>query len=136
MPALLIELRPNETLLVNGAALSFPSRTRVVLKNKARFLFGKQIMPPEEAITPLRSIYFALQTAYVGEEAQRQPALQAARSLAARLDPSEVTSEQQEFVNEAIRLAESDDYFGAIKLARKALDTEDLVQETSIHKIA
>ena len=136
MPALLIELRPNETLLVNGAALSFPSRTRVVLKNKARFLFGKQIMPPEEAITPLRSIYFALQTAYVGEDAQRQPALQAARSLAARLDPSEVTSEQQEFVNEAIRLAESDDYFGAIKLARKALDTEDLVQETSIHKIA
>ena len=136
MPALLIELRPNETLLVNGAALSFPSRTRVVLKNKARFLFGKQIMPPEEAITPLRSIYFALQTAYVGEEAQRQPALQAARSLAARLDTSEVTSEQQEFVNEAIRLAESDDYFGAIKLARKALDTEDLVQETSIHKIA
>ena len=136
MPALLIELRPNETLLVNGAALSFPSRTRVVLKNKARFLFGKQIMLPEEAITPLRSIYFALQTAYVGEDAQRQPALQAARSLAARLDPSEVTPEQQKFIDQAIRFAESDDYFGAIKLARKALDTEDLGQETSIHKIA
>lgn len=136
MPALLIELRPNETLLVNGAALSFPSRTRVVLKNKARFLFGKQIMLPEEAITPLRSIYFALQTAYVGEDAQRQPALQAARSLAARLDPSEVTPEQQKFVDEAISLAESDDYFGAIKLARKALDIEDFGRENSIHKIA
>lgn len=136
MPALLIELRPNETLLVNGAALSFPSRTRVVLKNKARFLFGKQIMLPEEAITPLRSIYFALQTAYVGEDAQRQPALQAARSLAARLDPSEVTLEQQKFVDEAISLAESDDYFGAIKLARKALDIEDFGRENPIHKIA
>jgi len=38
------------------------------LAAKARFLFGKQIMAPEAATTPARRIYFALQTAYIGNE--------------------------------------------------------------------
>ena len=125
MSSLLLDLRANETLLINGAALSFPTRTRVVLKTKARFLFGKQIMAPEEATTPLRRIYFALQTAYVGDDAQRQPALRAARSIAAQLDAASIAPEQRRLIDEALRLAEAGEHFAALKLARQTLHPDE-----------
>lgn len=121
MSSLILDLRANETLLINGAALSFPSRTRIVLKTKARFLFGKQIMTPEEATTPLHRIYFALQTVYVGEEAQQQPALHAARSIAKQLDADSISLEQHKLIEEALVLAEAGEHFAALKLARQAL---------------
>lgn len=127
MPSLLIDLRANETLLINGAALSFPSRTRIVLKTKARFLFGKQIMAPDEANTPLRRIYFALQTAYVGEESQRQPALRAARNLTNQLDAASISPEQRLAIDEALALADAGDHFVALKLLRQTLRIDDTI---------
>jgi len=75
---LVLELRAGDRMLVNGAALQFKTRTSVMLANHARFLFGKQIMAAEEANTPARRIYFAIQGAYVCEEAERRAVLQAA----------------------------------------------------------
>ena len=50
---------------------------------KARFMFGKQIMSPEEADSPARRIYFAIQTAYVGENDERSGGLATVHELIA-----------------------------------------------------
>ena len=71
MTGLVLELRPGEAMIINGALVRFRTRSRIELVAKARFMFGKQIMTPEQADTPARRIYFALQTAYVGEEEER-----------------------------------------------------------------
>ena len=71
MSTLVLELRQGDMMVVNGAPIRFRNRTRIELAAKARFLFGKQIMPPEAATTPARRIYFALQTAYIGTEEER-----------------------------------------------------------------
>ena len=70
-------------MIINGALVRFRTRSRIELMAKARFMFGKQIMAPEQADTPARRIYFALQTAYVGEEHERTNGLAAAHELIA-----------------------------------------------------
>jgi flagellar protein FlbT len=79
---LVLELRAGDRMLVNGAALQFQTRASVVLSNRARFLFGKQILAPDDARTPARRLYFAMQAAYVCEDAERPHYLHFARELA------------------------------------------------------
>jgi len=64
MSTLVLELRPGDMMIVNGAPIRFRNRTRIELTARARFLFGKQLMTPDMANSPARRIYFALQTAY------------------------------------------------------------------------
>src|SRR5918911_3402198 len=81
MSNLVLELRQGEVMIVNGAPIRFRTRSRIELTAKARFLFGKQIMPPDQADSPARRIYFALQSAYIGAEEERATGLAAARDL-------------------------------------------------------
>ncbi len=52
MSTLVLELRQGDMMVVNGAPIRFRNRVRIELAARARFLFGKQIMPPEAANTP------------------------------------------------------------------------------------
>ena len=76
MSNLVLELRQGEMMIVNGAPIRFRTKSRIELTAKARFLFGKQIMPPDQADSPARRIYFALQSAYIGTEDERPSGLQ------------------------------------------------------------
>ena len=58
MSTLVLEIRPGEMMIVNGAAIRFRTKTRLELAARARFLFGKQIMPPDQADSPARRILF------------------------------------------------------------------------------
>ena len=80
MSTLVLELRPDEMMIVNGAPIRFRTKSRIELTAKARFLFGKQIMPPDQADSPARRIYFALQSAYIGAEDERPCGLASARA--------------------------------------------------------
>jgi hypothetical protein len=73
MSNLVLEMRSGDMMVVNGAAIRFRGKTRIELTAHARFLFGRQIMPPAEADSPARRIYYALQTAYIGDEDERRP---------------------------------------------------------------
>jgi flagellar protein FlbT len=81
MSALILELKQGESMILNGAVIRFKTRTRLELNTQARFLFGKQIMAADDAKTPAQQIYFAIQQAYIGEEAARPEALAQARAL-------------------------------------------------------
>ena len=52
MSTLVLELRQGEVMIVNGAPIRFRNQVTHRTHRKARFLFGKQIMPPETAATP------------------------------------------------------------------------------------
>jgi flagellar biosynthesis repressor protein FlbT len=83
MSNLVLELRQGEVMIVNGVPIRFRTRSRIELTAKARFLFGKQIMPPDQADSPARRIYFALQSAYIGNETEREAGLESARHFIA-----------------------------------------------------
>lgn len=125
MSTLVLELRHGDMLIVNGAPIRFRSRTRVELTSRARFLFGKQILPAEAATTPIRRIYFALQTAYVGNGEERQGGLALARDLVAEYRRQDVAKAAKEAVARALAAAEADECYEALKLVRRLMRQED-----------
>jgi flagellar protein FlbT len=125
MTTLVLELRHGDMLIVNGAPIRFRSRTRVELTSRARFLFGKQILPAEAATTPVRRIYFALQTAYVGNGEERQGGLALARDLVADFCTQDVADAAKDAVTRALAAAEADECYEALKLVRRLMRQED-----------
>lgn len=127
MSTLVLELRQGDMMVVNGAPIRFRNRVRIELAAKARFLFGKQIMPPEGADTPARRIYFALQTAYIGSEEERPGGLAASRALILEFQAATTSALAREMLRSALALAEADDCYAALKLARRVMRHEEEV---------
>lgn len=127
MSNLVLELRQGEVMIVNGAPIRFRTKTRIELTAKARFLFGKQIMPPDEADSPARRIYFALQSAYIGTEPEREDGLSAARALIGAFKEATTSDLARDILDRALSAAEADDCYQALKLARRIMRHEDAV---------
>lgn len=127
MSTLVLELRQGDLMVVNGAPLRFRTRARLELTAHARFLFGKQIMPPEQADSPARRFYFALQCAYIGTDDERPRGLASARELGAAFKAATSSSLAQDIIDRALAAAEADNGYQALKLARRIIRHEDAV---------
>jgi flagellar protein FlbT len=91
----------------------------------ARFLFGKQVLTAEQATTPARRIYLAMQTAYVGRDDEREAALGQARTLIAAYGESDGPEEPRGLMRQALQAAEAGEHYEALKLARRVLRLEE-----------
>lgn len=127
MSNLVLELRQGEVMIVNGAPIRFRTKSRIELTAHARFLFGKQIMQPDQADSPARRIYFALQSAYIGADDERPRGLAAARELIAQFKEATSSKLAGEILDRALSAAEADDCYSALKLARRIVRHEDTV---------
>ncbi len=114
-------------MIVNGAPIRFRTRSRIELTAKARFLFGKQIMPPDQVDSPARRIYFALQLAYIGSEIEREPGLASARHFIADFKKATTSDLVRMILDRALVAAENDDCYQALKLVRRIIQHEDSV---------
>ena len=119
MSNLVLELRQGEMMVINGAPIRFRTKTRIELAAKARFLFGKQIMPPDQADSPARRIYFAFQSAYIGTEDERLTGLSNARALVDEFKSITTSALAREILDRAMAAAEADDCYQALKLVRR-----------------
>src|SRR6478672_6238139 len=127
MSNLVLELRQGEVMIVNGTPIRFRTKSRIELTAKARFLFGKQIMPPYQADSPARRIYFALQAAYIGAEDERIHGLASARELIAQFKEATTSTLACEILDRVLGAAEADDCYQALKLTRRIIRHEDAV---------
>ncbi len=127
MSTLVLELRQGEMMIINGAPIRFRTRSRVELTARARFLFGKQIMAPDQADSPARRIYFALQSAYIGVEEERDRGLEAARDLIDAFKDATTSDAARDMLDRALVAAESDDCYRALKLTGRVIQHEDAV---------
>ena len=85
-----LSLKPGERFVLNGAVLANgDKRTSLIIQNKACVLREKDIMQPDEALTPARRIYFPIMMMY--------------------LDPSE---DERYYTDFALRMTE---FMGAIR---------------------
>ena len=60
-----ISLRDGEPLIINGALLRSVGRTDLCIENNVTVLRGREVMPPEDATTPARRLYYACMLAYI-----------------------------------------------------------------------
>jgi flagellar protein FlbT len=58
-----ITLRAGENLYINGAVIRVDRKTTIELLNDVTFLLENHVMQLEQATTPLRQVYFAIQVA-------------------------------------------------------------------------
>ncbi len=57
-----ISLRAGDKMYLNGAVIKVDRKVSIELLNKVTFLLGTHVLQANEAVTPLRQIYFAIQT--------------------------------------------------------------------------
>ncbi len=127
MAGLGLRLVGGDKLVINGAAIHFVTGADIRLANKARFLFGRQIMSPREAGTPARRIYFALQTAYVGEPEERGAALREAACFIEMFHAETTSASGRRLLQAALQAAVEGECYRALKLARRIIEHEDAV---------
>ncbi|MFC0686524.1 flagellar biosynthesis repressor FlbT [Novosphingobium clariflavum] len=87
-----ISLKKGEPVIVNGAVLRAQGRTDLVVENTATILRGREVMKPEEAVTPARALYFACMMAYIDEAElarHQQSVLERLETLMAALESHE-----------------------------------------------
>lgn len=124
---LVLEFRAGDKMLVNGAALQFRTRASVVLSNRVRFLFGKQILAPEDACTPARRIYFAVQAAYVCEDHERPHFLEIARGLANEYAEATTSATARRLLADSIADLEAGNCWEAMRRIRDLFAHDDTV---------
>jgi flagellar protein FlbT len=127
MSNLVLELRQGDMMVVNGAAIRFRTRSRIELTAHARFLFCRQIMAPSEADTPARRIYFALQTAYIGDECERKEGLADAITLIQEFKAATTSPSAIAILDSALACAKADKCYQALRLAKRVVRHEDAV---------
>jgi len=127
MSTLVLELRQGDMMIVNGAPIRFRNRARIELTARARFLFGKQLMTAEMANSPARRIYFALQTAYIGDHDERRAGLDLARVLVRDFHEATTSEMVRDLLDRALKAAEVDQCYQALKLARRVMRHEEVV---------
>ncbi len=125
MSTLVLEIRAGEMMIVNGAPIRFRSRSRIEFTSHVRFLFGKQIMTPDQADSPARRIYFALQSAYIGSEEERAQGLLAARALIEDFKDATTSAIARDMLDQAMSAASADDCYKALKLTGRIIQHED-----------
>ena len=127
MSTLVLDLKADDRMILNGAPIHFRNKIRLELNARARFLFGKQIMPPGADTTPARRIYYAMQTAYIGDENERPPARLAARHFCADFASYTTSRMAVEILDQAMRALDEDRCYDALKLIRRIIQHEDAV---------
>jgi flagellar protein FlbT len=127
MSTLVLEIKQGEMMIINGAPIRFKTRSRIELAAKARFLFGKQILTPDEANTPAKRIYFNLQTVYVGTDDERAAALISATSLIEAFKSATTSALAREILDRALELAQEGACYEALKLSRRIIRHETAI---------
>jgi flagellar biosynthesis repressor protein FlbT len=75
-------LKAGDRLFLNGAVIKADRKVRIDILNDAVFLLGTHLLQPEDATTPLRQLYFAVQTMLVEPDAATNAKALALRMLA------------------------------------------------------
>ncbi|CAI9121647.1 flagellar biosynthesis repressor FlbT [Brytella acorum] len=127
MAGLGIRLAAGDKLVVNGAAIQFETDARITFVNHVNFLFGRQILAPDEAVTPARRIYFALQTAYVGTPEERCEALKSAEYFITAFAAETTSTYARALLTDALHAARDGRGYDALRFARRIIRHEDAV---------
>lgn len=124
---LTLELKSGDKLIINGAVIEGASPlSKLTIHNRASILRGKEIMTEEDANTPARRVYFALQGAYIFPT-NEQDYLHNCKQF---LDDFVKASPSSAELAEKIRLKIVDkNLYGALKASHDLIEYEDKIMK-------
>jgi flagellar protein FlbT len=124
--AMQISLRAGEKLYINGAVIRVDRKVSIELLSDATFLLEGHVLQPSQTTTPLRQLYFVIQTILM------QPASAGrARALFERLHASTTESFANPTIREALgtvaKLVADDRIFEALRTIRGLYPIESAI---------
>ena len=124
--ALKLTLKPNERMIIGGAVVANGGKTacNLIVENKTPILRQKDIMNEENANSPCRRIYFAVQLMYIDRENESIHQNAYWKLVRQLLDAVPGLTGTIDQINEHILNGE---YYLALKLASELIDYEQEV---------
>ncbi|HUZ72622.1 MAG TPA: flagellar biosynthesis repressor FlbT [Stellaceae bacterium] len=119
---LTINLKPRERVIVNGVVLENSGQAaKILVRNTAALLREKDILTEDQANTPARRIYFAVQCQYLfpGKEHLFLPAIYDFLREFAAAAPSTAS-----LVHDVHRFVDGGDFYKALRSARLLIERE------------
>lgn len=125
-----IHLKRGEKLYVNGAVLRVDRRTSLEFLNDVTFLLENHVMQAEQATTPVRQLYFIVQTMLM-DPTNAGMTVELYKHLSFRTRQIVSDEDSQAQIDLADRKVSEGRYFDALKLLRScfAADDRNLVRE-------
>jgi len=115
-----IKLPAKEKIIINGAVIENAGEaTTIVLHNRADILRRKEVLTEQDAITPARRVYYALQCAYLFD-GERDGYLQMFRRFLQ--DYVEAAPSAGEIIHAISEAVKAERYYDALR------QTQDLIQ--------
>lgn len=112
-----IGLKAGERLFINGAVIRAERKINIELLNDAVFLLEAHVLQPEEATTPLRQLYFILQT-MIMDPASSSAVRDMFHLVLGSVKSAFTTREILARLDEIEDLAKSERWFEAMKVVR------------------
>jgi len=119
---LTINLKPRERLIVNGVVIENSGQmAKILIHNNAALLREKDIITDEQASTPARRIYFAIQCEYLfpGKDDLFLPIIYKFLSEFGEAAPSTVN-----LIQDIRQLVDAGQYYRALKTAKQLIARE------------
>jgi flagellar biosynthesis repressor protein FlbT len=110
-------LKAGERIFINGAVLTVSQKVTLSLLNEARFLLESHVLQVTEATTPMRQLYFVVQSLLINpqEAGKVMGAFRKLHDALVQVTADEVVKDTLAKVGD---LVESDRTFDALKLLR------------------
>lgn len=118
-----ISLRRGERIFINGAVLRVDRKVCLELLNDVTFLLESHVMQAEAATTPLKRLYFVIQTMLMSPN-DCETALQLCREMFISLSGSACDRRVMEGLQTAVRNIEDKKMFEALKTLRGLFPVE------------
>ena len=120
-----LSLKPGEKFVLNGAVVQNGDRRSVlVLQNKASVLREKDIMQPDDVVTPARRIYFPVMMMYLEEASAERYYDEFVRRLTEFMG----VISSPEVLADCVNISKhcmAREYYRALMMCRKLIDYED-----------
>ncbi|MGI9425005.1 MAG: flagellar biosynthesis repressor FlbT [Hyphomicrobiaceae bacterium] len=119
-----LRLKSGERIFVNGAVMQVDRRVAISFLNDVSFLLESYVIQPEEVTTPIRQLYFVLQSMLINPDT-REEQLKLLQyyigSFARRPEYAGVMDE----IQRAADLATREQFFESLKLLRSIFHVDD-----------
>jgi flagellar protein FlbT len=128
--ALRITLRAGERIFVNGAVLKVDRKVGIELMNDVTFLLEQHFIHPDETTTPLRQLYFMVQTMLIDPPLYLKAsamAKESVESLASTFSDPDILAG----LNEIAAMIQTDRPVDALKKIRFLLPLEAAILKSS-----
>lgn len=119
-----ISLKSGERIFINGAVLRVDRKVSIEFLNDVSFLLEAHVMQPEQTTTPLKQLYFIVQTMLM-DPANTGAAKELFESAVLKLHGALLSKELQSALTDVHRLVHNGRNFEALRTLRRCFPKED-----------